>query len=384
MKHNTVGIICEYNPFHYGHKYHIEQAKKISGAQNVVCIMSGSMVQRGEPAIYDKWERAKAAIDNGADLVIELPAYYALQSADNFAFGAVSILNMLDIVDAICFGAETDDIALLQRAGKLLVAPTEEYRKALSEKLDGGCSYPAACEYAFRKCINEAEDSLFSPNNTLGICYIAALSRLNSPIEPICIKRNNDYHSHETSDEFKSATAIRDMIASGSDYSDFAPDYSCLSTHMLSNADSYILGFFRNASPQSLENIKGYENGLANLVIASAKKACTSAELFAMCTSKRYTLHRIKRFCACALIGIQGELSPDYVRILGFNAKGASLIKEIKKHSALTPVTKAADFGGSAMYDMDIAATDFAALCANRVSERICGKDYLTSPYAAK
>jgi len=377
----TVGIVCEYNPFHYGHRYHIEKAKEISGADACVCIMSGSMVQRGEPAIYDKWQRAKTAIDQGADLIIELPAYYALQSADNFAYGAVAMLDRLGVVDSLCFGAETDDIELLTKAAGIIANPTEEYQNAISAKIGSGSSYPEACEYALRKCIDITEHEFFSPNNTLGICYIAALKRLNSDIEPLCIKRANDYHSSASSDGFMSASAIRTMIASGEDYKSFAPDYSAFVSYSLLNADSYILGFFRNADAKSLADVKGYEDGLANRVISAAKKACTSNEMYAMCTTKRYTLHRIKRFCACAMLGIRGEHEPSYVRILGMNKKGSALIKNIKKLSALSIVTKAADFEGNAMYDMDIRATDFAALCADETAERYCGKDFLKSPY---
>ena len=377
----TVGIVCEYNPFHYGHRYHIEKAKEISGADACVCIMSGSMVQRGEPAIYDKWQRAKTAIDQGADLIIELPAYYALQSADNFAYGAVAMLDRLGVVDSLCFGAETDDIELLTKAAGIIANPTEEYQNAISSKIGSGSSYPEACEYALRKCIDITEHEFFSPNNTLGICYIAALKRLNSDIEPLCIKRANDYHSSASSDGFMSASAIRAMIASGEDYKSFAPDYSAFVSYSLLNADSYILGFFRNADAKSLADVKGYEDGLANRVISAAKKACTSNEMYAMCTTKRYTLHRIKRFCACAMLGIRGEHEPSYVRILGMNKKGSALIKNIKKLSALSIVTKAADFEGNAMYDMDIRATDFAALCADETAERYCGKDFLKSPY---
>jgi len=381
LMNKTVGIVCEYNPFHYGHRYHIEKAKEISGADACVCIMSGSMVQRGEPAIYDKWQRAKTAINHGADLIIELPAYYALQSADNFAYGAVAMLDSLGVVDSLCFGAETDDIELLTKAAGIIANPTEEYQNAISAKIGSGSSYPEACEYALRKCIDITEHEFFSPNNTLGICYIAALKRLNSDIEPLCIKRANDYHSSASSDGFMSASAIRTMIASGEDYKSFAPDYSAFVSYSLLNADSYILGFFRNADAKSLVDVKGYEDGLANRVISAAKKACTSNEMYAMCTTKRYTLHRIKRFCACAMLGIRGEHEPSYVRILGMNKKGSALIKNIKKLSALSIVTKAADFEGNAMYDMDIRATDFAALCADETAERYCGKDFLKSPY---
>ena len=379
MKHNTVGIVCEYNPFHYGHQYHIAQAKKLTGASRAVCVMSGSFVQRGEPAICDKWQRAKSAIDGGADLVIELPAYYALQSADNFAFGAVSLLDGTGIVDSICFGAETDDISLLKKASMLRETPV--WQSKLAGCLSAGAGYPSACETALRSVMPDAPDNLFLPNNILAMGYIYALSQLNSAIEPFCLKRNNDYHSDQSSDGFKSATAIRDMIQSGKDYSSWAPLLpESASICSLSNADSFILGFFRRATPFDLADVKGYEDGLANLVINSAKKACTSEELFEMCTSKRYTLHRIKRFCACAILGIRGNHTPDYLRILAANSKGTAMIKEIKEASRLVPVVKAADYSGSAMFDMDVAATDFASLCQGVVSERYAGKDYTKSP----
>ncbi|MBQ4631595.1 MAG: nucleotidyltransferase family protein [Clostridia bacterium] len=386
MKFNTIGIICEYNPFHFGHKYHINEARKISGCKNVVCIMSGSMVQRGEPAVFDKWSRAKTAIENGADLVIELPACYALQSADNFAFGAVSVLDRLGVIDALCFGAETDDISSLEAAAKITAASPEEYNEAIRERLAMGEGYPGACEYALTKLIPDVNKDVFSPNSTLAIAYISSVLKLNSKIKPFCIKRNNDYHSDKSDDDFQSATSIRKMIANGEDYTAFAPDYSALRTYNLKNAETFILGFFRNCLTDSLKTVVGYENGLENLVINSAKRACTLEEFFSLCTTKRYTLHRIKRFCMCAILGIKKNLAPvDYVRVLAFNSVGASIIREIKEKSSLIPVTKAADYcGGSEAFSIDVAATDFASLCCDDTSGRTCGKDFLCSPYVLK
>ncbi len=382
MANKTVGIICEYNPFHYGHKYHIEMAKKVAGADSAVCIMSGSMVQRGEPAIFDKWGRAKQAISGGADLVIELPSYYVLQSSDNFAFGAIKILDELSIVDAICFGSETDDINLLKKASEKI--QTKEYSDALKERLSKGFSYPSSSEYALLEVLGEADENLFLPNSTLGISYISAIRSLKSSIKPYCIKRDNDYHSFESEDEFLSAHALRFMIKNGADYSKYAPSYQGLPTHSLEMAESYILGFFRNAKKEDLENIKGYEEGLFSLVQKSAKMCFDVNEFFASCVSKRYTLSRIKRFCMCALLGISGDLEPDYVRVLGFNKRGRGLIKEIKKKSPLTVVTKTADYKGSDMFEIDIRATDFASLCSSDKDKRLCSKDFTTPPYIEK
>ena len=385
MKFNTIGIICEYNPFHFGHKYHISKAREISGCENVICIMSGSMVQRGECAIFDKWTRAKNAIDGGADLVIELPAIYALQSAEKFAYGAVSILHKTGVVDGLCFGSEINDIETLKKAANMIYDPGPEYIDALKSKLSEGVGYPVACEFALKSVLTDIPDSIFAPNSTLGISYIASLLKLGSSIVPFCIERNNDYHSDCSEDGYKSATVIRDMIYSGKAYEDFCPDYNACPTHRLKNAESYILGFFRSVSPKKLTEISGYENGLENLVINSAKKACTIEEFFALCTGKRYTLHRIMRFCMCALLGIHKMVEePDYIRILGFNSKGASLIKAMKETSHLTPVTKTADYRGSEAFEIDIGATDLASLCCDSEKERYCGKDFTKSPYVSK
>lgn len=377
---NTVGIVCEYNPFHYGHQYHISEARRLSGADSVVCVMSGSMVQRGEPALFDKWSRAEAAIDGGADLVIELPAYYVLQSAQNFAFGAMKLLSDIKITNSVCFGSEHGDPDVLNKCATLLSQEPPEFRQFLLAEMDKGQSYPAACEYALRQCADGVDDAFFSPNNILGINYISALQKLGSDIKTYTVKRNNDYHSDKSNDDFKSASALRNLISSGEQYRSYAPDYSGLTMHHISNADSLILGFWRKVTPESLADIKGYEDGLANLLAKNAAKSPTSFDLFQNSVSKRYTISRIKRFCMCALLGIKGDMEPKYVRVLAANQKGLSMIKRIKNQSELKVITKAADYGDDDMYSIDIAATDFFCLCSDEVADRICGKDFYTSP----
>ena len=162
MKFNTIGIICEYNPFHFGHKYHIEKTKELFGCENIVCIMSGSMVQRGECAIFDKWQRAKYAIEAGADLVIELPTYYVLQSADIFASGAIEIFDKLNIIDAISFGSECGNVNMLSSVAEIM--ETKEYNNEIKELLNSGLSYPKASEQALIKCLPTTDKKLFKPN----------------------------------------------------------------------------------------------------------------------------------------------------------------------------------------------------------------------------
>ena len=383
LNFNTIGIICEYNPFHFGHKYHIDKTKELYGCENVVCIMSGSMVQRGECAIFDKWQRAKCAIEAGADLVIELPTYYVLQSADIFARGAIEILNKLNIIDAISFGSECGNINELCGVAKIM--DTKEYNDEIRKLLDTGLSYPKASQGALTKCSPNTTIDLFKPNNTLGICYIKAINKLKSNITPLSVKRDNDYHTGKTNDGFLSATQIRKMIENNEEYYKYADNYSNENTYNLKNADSYILGTLRNTPINKFKTIKGYEDGLGELIYNSAKKACTIDELFSMCVSKRYTLHRIKRYVMSLLLDISYESEPEYLRILAMSEKGGKLVRKIREKSELDVITKLADYKKeNIMLKTDIAATDLSSLCSSNIDLRYAGKDYVISPYVKK
>lgn len=345
--------------------------------------MSGSMVQRGECAIFDKWQRAKYAIEAGADLVIELPTYYVLQSADIFASGAIEIFDKLNIIDAISFGSECGNVNMLSSVAEIM--ETKEYNNEIKELLNSGLSYPKASEQALIKCLSTTDKKLFKPNNTLGICYIKALKRLNSNITPLSIKRDNDYHTDKTNDGFLSATQIRKMIDNNEEYFKYAYNYSNENTFNLKNAESYILGALRNTPINKFKTIKGYEDGLGELIYNSAKKACTTDELFEMCVSKRYTLHRIKRYVMALLLDISYDAKPEYIRILAMSEKGGRLIKKIREKSKLDIITKLADYKkDNLMLKTDIASTDLASLCANNTDLRYSGKDYTTSPYVKK
>jgi len=212
---NTVGIISEYNPFHNGHKYHIQAAKEACNADYSVCIMSGSFVQRGEPAIFDKWSRAKMAVLNGADLVVELPVVYACQPAEIFALGSVKILNSMGFVNYICFGSELGDTEALQRLAKLLHNEPEAFKLILKNQLEQGISYPKAISAALSSYIGGDDavitnDILRNPNNVLGIEYIKALMTLKSSIKPVAVKRiASDYNDIGIAGGIASATAVR-------------------------------------------------------------------------------------------------------------------------------------------------------------------------------
>ncbi len=376
----VAGIVCEYNPFHNGHKYHIQETKKRTECEYVICAMSGSMVQRGEIAICDKWHRAASAVNNGADLVVEIPAYYVLQSAQNYAYGSVALLDSLGVVDILSFGSESGDCNTLRSVAEILTEEPSEYSAALNDAMDRGLSYPAACEYALTKYMKT--DFGFMPNDILAVNYIKALNNLESPITPYPILRTTDYHSTDVHSNMASATAVRNMIKCGEDIMKYVPEMPA-ATYDMSNLSSLVLGFFRRAEAQGLSHIIGMEEGLANRLISCAKTAIDYDSFVNACISKRYTRHRIQRVIMCCLMDIKGMPDMDYIRILAMNSKGRELLSEIKKKGKLTPVTKIANFKQSpnSMFRYDILATDIAALCCKDMAQRIASKDYTTSPY---
>ncbi len=373
---NFFGITCEFNPFHTGHKHLIEQTKAKTGAEGVVCVMSGSMVQRGDVAIYDKWTRAKAAVENGADLVVELPVCYVLQSADVFAGGAVQILSAMEC-RGIAFGSECTDFKLLDKMAELKINEPPAYSAALKDALQSGMGYPLACERAARKVLGDLPGEITAPNSTLGIAYIAAAKKLNQSLEIHIESRRGDYHGIELGGEFASATALRQKILSGDKISDYL---LCTNDEIydINNISALILGFFRMAREENLTNIAGMEEGLAKRLI-SLSKECTSYEDFVTgCVSKRYTLHRIRRVVLCSLLGITNAPEPTYIRVLALNSTGAKILKQLKQRCKLEVITKIANSAQKdcEMLRQDILSTDIAALCSGK---KAC-MDYTTTP----
>jgi len=214
----VVGLITEYNPFHNGHLYHIQKALELTGADRVVVVMSGNYVQRGTPALMPKELRTKAALCNGASLVLELPLAYATGTAEQFAFGAVSILHKLGCIDTLCFGSECGNIEILQEIASILHSETDEYKTLLQQFLREGASFPVARSKALDTLYpgKNYKSILDHPNNILGIEYLKSLLRLKSTINPCTIKRSaSEYHDTKLNASFSSATAIRQALISG-------------------------------------------------------------------------------------------------------------------------------------------------------------------------
>lgn len=409
----TVGIISEYNPFHNGHKYHIQAAKEACSADYAVCIMSGSFVQRGEPAIFDKWSRAQMAVINGADLVIELPAVYACQPAEIFALGAVKILNSTGVIDYICFGSELGDTEALHQLAKLLHNEPGAFKQLLKAELELGSSYPKAVSKALSSYMVEEEqtvtdDILKNPNNVLGIEYIKALMSLKSSIEPVAIKRIISGHNDTgISSDIASATAVRGEIrARGiSDKVRLSVPENCIDIievniksgrHpiYLNDFSDILLYRLRLIDEAELRKYLNVREGIENRLKKCAHTSSDCEELIEAVKTKRYTRTYIQRLLCHLLLDMKkSDIAlfkdldcPVYTRVLAFNENGKRLIKEIKINSPYPIVSKVADFRCTderlaQMFEYDTLSTDIYNLAYRTPAYKKGSEDYFTSPF---
>lgn len=405
----TVGIITEYNPLHNGHIYHINKSKEITGCDCVICVMSGNFIQRGQPALLNKWARTEMAVMNGADVVIELPVYYSLASAEYFAGGAVKLLDSLGIVDTLCFGSESGEISKLEAISGILSSQPESFKSSLCKNLKLGHSFPKAhslalMEYASSSGL-EAEqitETLFQPNNILGIEYIKALIKLKSKIKPFTIKRSGTgYKSEQSLGKIASATGIRNMLKKNliDEIKNVMPvnAYEILRGEIEKGraplfADQFetsILTLLRKASQEELTDITDVTEGIENRIKKSAQDCGSLESLVRNIKTKRYTITRIQRILFSGLLGLTGsDMSlfnsnggPQYIRILGFSKKGRELLGKIKS-SPLPIVTAPHDFLRTCnpiqerMIKADITASDIFCLGYPEKGERKAGQDF--------
>ncbi len=347
----VLGIIAEYNPFHNGHLYHVSESKQETGAQYVIAIISGNFVQRGNTSITNKWIKARMALLNGVDLVIELPTIYSISSAENFAEGAIKIFNSLGIVDTISFGMEASDISTLNNIANVLYNEPKEYITMLSHELKKGNSFPKARENALMMYLNDIKryaNVMAGSNNILGIEYLKAMKKTKSIINPIGIKRQKVlYNDKYIVDEFASATAIRKMLMTKqlNDISKVMPrnSYLLLGEELkkghyvidISKFEKEIIYTLRKMSVEEIAKLPDVSEGLENLIKNAADSCNTLEELINIVKTKRFTQTRIQRILLYSLLGItkkQMEISrkiTPYVRVLGFNNKGKELISEM-------------------------------------------------------
>lgn len=381
---NVAGIVAEYNPFHNGHKYQIDTIKQ-RGFSQVVVALSGNFVQRGEAAIVDKWARAKSAIDGGADLVVEIPTCYCLAPAEKYAFGAVSTLENLNVVDTLIFGSESADEHLLKTLA-LEILQEQRVENRLKEILKSGVSFPSARETAVNEIYGEEfSKALKNPNDTLGIEYIKAIKAINSKMNVDVIKRTGVNHDDiKTKGNIASASKIRQMILNGEDYQKFLPDCSIDELQSafknktcpvsLKAGERLILHSLREKNEKDFLKITDVSEGLESRLYNAANNACDIDELYALIKTKRYTLARVKRLVLNAVLGIYNYEMPPYIRVLGFSQNGKELLKEIKQRASLPMVSCLSDvkkLGKNAedYFSKEAKYTDFYSMLMPKVAK---------------
>lgn len=366
----TAAIIAEYNPFHNGHKLHIDKTREFS--DRVIVIMSGSFVQRGEPAIYSKWQRAASAVENGADLVLELPCFYSVSSSRDFASGAVGILSALGCVDCLSFGSESGN-------AESLISPeeSEAFSRILLKHQKEGLSYRAAAA----KAASELDISLpDSPNDLLASEYITALRRIKSGIIPVATKRTVAHDSDIFSGRFASASKIRSLLEAGDDISGFVPSLVSEKPLFLSDLKSLIYLSVLNFDKERFPVRSLSDSELLNTITKSRAEEDFSSYLYNI-KSKRYAMSRVKRTLLHILLN-SGEKIPDfepYARVLALNSAGASILRDIKRNCGIKIVTKLkkSDVKENASLALDVRASDIRSIALGEGT----GSDFLTSPY---
>ena len=388
---NITGIITEYNPFHLGHELHLKSSKEITNCDGVICVMSGNFVQRGLPALTDKWTRTKMALEAGVDLVVELPTLFATSSAEFFAFGAVSLLNSLNVVNNICFGSECGDIDLIKKLSEIIINEPPLFKEYLKDYLKEGLPFPKARSESLMKYLEDnnykidfsyLEKVLNSSNNILAIEYCKSLYKLQSSIKPFTIQRlGADYNDEELSkNEIASASAIRKSIYTSNmeESLDFMPEYSynLLKNTSFSDLDKMfdLVKYAIISNPTVLKEIPEASEGIDNKIIQN---------IINLCKSKRYSYTRLNRILCHVLLNVNKDLlslrksSPNYVRILGFNNKGREILKEIKKNSEINIVNKLSKAKSDPLLEFDIKATNIYSFLNPSVK---INSDYLISP----
>jgi predicted nucleotidyltransferase len=404
-------MIVEYNPLHNGHVHHFEQTRTVCGADAVVAVMSGHFLQRGEPAVVNKWARAEMALRMGVDLVLELPVAFSVQPAEWFAFGAVSALHFSGVVDALCFGSESGTLDWMVPLARMLAHEPESLRAKLQTGLKSGLSYPAAFSAAAAELVpNVPAEWLAQPNNTLGLHYLIALERLNSPIRPLTIPRIKAGYNDETLTDRRiaSATALRRRIERNEGrldaaLADYVPpaSFAILEREFREGRgpvtwESFAHPLFHallTSSAEELRDVQEVAEGLEYRIMSAIRvlddAPFPSVErLLAELKTRRYTRTKLQRMLTRILLrhrktmwnaGVLRRGVP-YLRVLGFSRTGRELLKRMKRSAAVPVVTRVARADSSPFLQLDIRASSVYALAYRNPGRRDVLRDYAEPP----
>ncbi len=390
------GIVAEYNPFHNGHEAHIAATRALLGSDaGIICCMSGDFVQRGEAAQWSKFARAEAAARCGADLVIELPAPWALSSAEGFARGAVELLESLGVAGYLSFGSETRDISALERAAEALLDPKVD--AAVREELAAGGSYAAARQRALERFIGAGAAVIETPNNILAVEYIKALFNSRSRMKPLAVERRGADHDRPSSGRIRSASEIRMLTAAGRGYAAYMPPeaYTVLERErrqgrgpvLMSALESPILSRLRMLTREDFAAVPDASEGLENRLLAAVEEPTLDGVL-AAAKSKRYALARLRRMCMCAALGIKSGMNaaePPYARVLAAGERGREILRQAERSARVPLIVKPAagrklPLAAREIFELGARARDLFVLGCPASAERRGGSDWRASP----
>ena len=385
------GIVCEFNPLHFGHEYLLQAAKKNSDA--LVCIMSGNWVQRGEPALLSKYARARMALACGADLVAELPLPWAMAGAERFAFGAISLLHHLGCIGQLWFGSECGSSTALESLAGLLLS--EELGRVLPDYLRQGMNFALARQRAVQAIAgSEAAELLQSPNNILGIEYCKALLRLHSHIRPYTVTRVGSAHDapgEVQSGAFLSASQLRALLLGGNSLQGLLPEacFQILQEEIdsqrapadFSRLEGALIARLRMMERADFAALPDISEGLENRLYEVSRSALAAQQLYDGVKSKRYSHARIRRLVLSALLSIPARLpdTPPYFRVLAMNENGRELLRAAARTSTLPLAIRPRDFRNAgeeidSLFQLEARSTDLYALCLP--SPPACGWEY--------
>lgn len=389
----NAGIIAEYNPFHTGHAYQIQQTRaQLGDACGIVVVMSGNWVQQADCAITDKWARARMALSGGADLVLELPTVWAVSSAEAFARGGIRLLQASGVVDTLSFGSECGNTQALEQVAQALDRP--DYPDRLAAFLDQGLSFPAARQAAVRDLIGDPAALLDHPNNNLGVEYLRALRSLNSSIRPLSILRSGAMHNTWSQQApYRSGTQLRSMLRDGQADQAAAfllpgSDALLTSPACLNRIEPALLARVRTMTAQDWACLpdSGAAEGLPRRLERAGQQCADMESFFTLSKTRRYPHARLRRLALWAMLGLTASDRPEYppyLRVLGFNRRGQELLKEMKHTASLPILTKPAhakslDKEGQRLFTLESRCTDLYGLCFPSV--RPGGLEWTTDP----
>lgn len=371
----VAAIICEYNPFHRGHARQFELTRRALGADTaIVCLMSGCFVQRGEPAIVPPLARAKAALQSGADLVLENPVTNVLRSAEGYALGSVSLLNALGVVDVLSFGCECADAEALMKLARLL--RSDAFSEALRPELDRGLSFAAARERAAAALGGESA-LLEQPNNILGVEYCKALLATDSPMTPLVIHREGDYHAAALTDPAPAATTIRQAMLAGEEVSAAVPAEALAAIggetlHSWTFGEKAVLARLRTLPQEAFAALPHGEEGLWSRFHRAARTHADLEQILTAAKSKRYARTRLQRLMTCAYLGLDAQTlnqSAPYVRVLGFTERGRALLRTVKDRADLSVLNAGTTPADRDYFALEERCVDLYELCAEGAGE---------------